>query len=128
MSDRGEIVSLATTQPVPRRVSEHQHERDTTNGAALAAFLAAGIGAFAMGFVVILNEAGLFAAPALYAPAGGVSGRTTIAAAVWLGAWGTLHHRWKGRDIAATRRIDAVTLLLICLGLLLTFPPVWTLL
>src|SRR3546814_11456369 len=56
----------------------------STNGAALAAILAAGIGAFAIGLVVIVNETGLLAVPALYAPAGGVSGRTTLAALIWL--------------------------------------------
>ena len=98
-----------------------------TNGAALAAFMAAGIGAFAVGFFVILNEAGLFAAPALYGPAGGVSGRTTFAVVIWLIAWGVLHSRWKSRQIEA-RRVQAVALLLTGLGLLLTFPPVWKLL
>ena len=48
------------------------------------AFLAAGIGAFAVGLFVLLNEMGLFAAPALYEPAGGVSGRTTFAVVAWL--------------------------------------------
>jgi hypothetical protein len=33
---------------------------DVANGAALASFLGAGIGSFAMGFLVILSEAGLF--------------------------------------------------------------------
>jgi hypothetical protein len=97
------------------------------NGAALAAFLGAGIGAFAMGVLVILNEAGLFAAPALYAPAGGVSGRTTGAAVIWLIGWAVLHRRWKDRRIES-RPVLAVTLLLIGLGVLLTFPPVWKLL
>src|SRR5512134_1322246 len=41
------------------------------NGSAMAALLGGGIGAFAMGAVVLLNEAGIFAAPTLYAPAGG---------------------------------------------------------
>ena len=98
-----------------------------TNGAALAAFLAAGIGAFAMGIVVILNEAGLFSAPALYPPAGGVSGRTTFAALIWLIGWVVLHTRWKGRQLEAGR-VRATTLILISLGVLLTFPPVWKLL
>lgn len=98
-----------------------------TNGAALAAFMAAGVGAFAVGFFVILNEAGMFAAPALYGPAGGVSGRTTFAVVVWLIAWGALHNRWKSRQIEP-QRVHAVALLLIGLGLLLTFPPVWKLL
>ena len=103
------------------------HSEQVTNGAALAAFVAAGIGAFAIGFFVILNEAGLFTAPALYAPAGGVSGRTTFAVVVWLIAWAVLHNRWKWRQIES-QRVHAVTFLLIALGLLLAFPPVWKLL
>ena len=97
------------------------------NGAAMAACLSSGIGAFAMGLVVVLNEAGVFAAPSLYAPAGGVSGRTTLATFVWLVAWGVLHNRWKARSIDANR-IQAATVALIALGLLGTFPPLWQLL
>ena len=97
----------------------------SVNGAALASLLAAGIGAFAIGFIVILNEAGIFAAPSLYAPAGGVSGRTTIAAMIWLIAWAVLHWRWKDREID-TRRIHTLTLVLVGLGVLLCFPPVWS--
>ena len=93
----------------------------------MAAFLAAGIGSFAMGAIVLLNEAGIFAAPALYAPAGGVSGRTTLATVAWLVAWGLLHYRWKGREIA-TGGVSALTLILLGLGILATFPPVWRLL
>ena len=97
------------------------------NGSAMAAFLGGGIGAFAMGAVVLLNEAGIFAAPTLYAPAGGVSGRTTLATIVWLMAWVVLHNRWKMREIAPGR-VGAATLILIVLGVLGTFPPVWGLL
>ena len=97
------------------------------NGSAMAAFLAAGIGAFAMGLFVLLNEAGIFAAPALYAPAGGVSGRTTFAAIVWLLAWALLHHLWKARELAPGR-VYALTLLLVAIGTLGTFPPLWGLL
>jgi hypothetical protein len=97
------------------------------NGSAMAAFLGAGIGAFAMGLVVLLNELGIFAAPTLYGPAGGVSGRTTVATVLWVVAWGVLHRRWRERDIPA-RRIYAITLILIGLGVLGTFPPVWKLL
>ena len=97
------------------------------NGSAMAALLGGGIGAFAMGAVVLLNEAGIFAAPTLYAPAGGVSGRTTLATIVWLIAWAVLHNRWKAREIAPGR-VGAVTVILIALGVLGTFPPVWALL
>ena len=95
-----------------------------TNGAALAAFLAAGIGAFAMGLVVLLKEVGLFSAPAIYGPSGGVTGRTALAAVLWLIAWAVLHRRWRGRQID-DRRVHQVTLGLIGLGVLLCFPPLW---
>jgi hypothetical protein len=98
---------------------------DAPNGAAVAAILAAGIGAFAMGFVVILNAAGIFSAPTLYGPAGGVTGRTTLAVLIWLASWAVLHHRWKAREVAHTGAF-ALTFALIGLGLLLTFPPVWS--
>jgi hypothetical protein len=97
------------------------------NGSAMAAFLGAGIGAFAMGAVVLLNEAGLFSAPAVYGPAGGVSGRTTLATVVWLVAWTVLHVRWSGRTVEP-QRIGTLTLILIALGVVATFPPVWGLL
>jgi len=97
------------------------------DGAAMAAFLAAGIGAFALGLIVILNEVGAFAPPALYAPAGGVTGRTTLAAVIWLIGWALLHRRWRDRQIDA-RPVFVIALLLIGLGVLLTFPPVWKLL
>jgi hypothetical protein len=97
------------------------------NGAAMAAILAAGIGAFAIAFVVILNEAGLFAAPTLYGPAGGVTGRTTFAAIVWLLAWGVLHARWRSRDVAPGP-VFTGTVVLVVLAILGTFPPVWGLL
>jgi H+/Cl- antiporter ClcA len=99
-------------------------DRSTNNGAIMAAILSAGIGAFAVGFIVILNEAGLFTAPTLYGPTGGVSGRTTIAAAIWLVAWLVLHHRWKSRHVEP-RPIKVTTLVLILGGVTLTFPPVW---
>lgn len=96
------------------------------NGGAMASFLGAGLGAFSMGVFVLLNEAGLFAAPTLYGPAGGVSGRTTLAVLVWLIAWGVLHHRWRAREIPS-RRVYPLTLVLVGAGILATFPPLWRL-
>ena len=101
--------------------------RADTNGAAMASALAAGVGAFAMGLFVVLSEAGLFAAPTLYGPAGGVTGRTTFATLVWLAAWGVLHARWRAREIAPGR-VLALTLVLVAAGMLGTFPPLWSLL
>ena len=98
-----------------------------TNGAAMAAVLGAGIGSSAMGVFVLLNEAGLFTAPALYGPAGGVTGRTTFATIVWLIAWGMLHARWRSRDVASGS-VLLWTIALVVLGIVATFPPVWALL
>jgi hypothetical protein len=112
------------TRTGQRGASMERAPGEIGNGAAVAAFLAAGIGAFAMGFFVLANEAGLLAAPSLYGPAGGVSGRTTFAAVTWLIAWGVLHWRWNGRQMDA-RRVHRLTLVLIVLGVLATFPPVW---
>ena len=116
------MMATRTVPTEPRAVRE-----EAANGSAMAAFVGGSIGAFAMGVVVILNEAGLFSAPALYPPAGGVSGRTTFAAVIWLIGWVVLHTRWKGRQLEAGR-VSAITLILIGLGVLLTFPPVWKLL
>ena len=97
------------------------------NGAAMAAMLGAGIGSFAMGAFVLANEAGLYAAPSLYGPAGGLSGRSTFAVVVWLITWGILHARWRGRDVAAGPAFGW-TLALTAAAMLALFPPVWGLL
>jgi len=102
-------------------------EHVTRNGVALAAVLAAGIGAFALGLLVILSEAGIYAAPSLYGPTGGLSGRSTFAVVAWLVAWGILHARWRDRDVTANR-VLTWAIVLVGLGVLMTFPPVWRLL
>lgn len=105
-----------------------EHARvEVTNGAAMAAFLAAGIGAFVTGFIVILHEVGNVAIPALYAPAGGASGRTALAVVIWLIVWAVLHNMWKKREIQQAR-VASATVALIVLGLIFAFPPVWQLL
>jgi hypothetical protein len=94
------------------------------NGAAMAAVLGAGIGSFAMGAFVLANEAGIYTAPALYGPAGGLSGRSTFAVAVWLVAWAVLHARWRGGAVAAGP-VFVWTLVLIATAAVALFPPVW---
>lgn len=100
---------------------------ETPNGAAMAALLSAGVGVFAIGFIVILNSLGWISVPALYGPAGGVSGRTTLAVLVWLAVWGTLHSRWRHRHLNS-QLILITCLILVGFGLLFTFPPLWDLL
>jgi hypothetical protein len=97
---------------------------DAPNGAALAAILAAGIGSFAVGVIVLLDAAGVVSVPSLYGPSGGVSGRTTLAVVSWLVAWAMLHLRWRTGEVLPGR-VYAITLILIVLGVLGTFPPLW---
>ena len=97
------------------------------DGGAMAAVLAGGIGAFAMGLLVIASEAGIFSAPAIYAPAGGLSGRSTLAVIIWLAAWLILHARWRKRNIGVGR-VSRWALVLVVMGIVMTFPPVWSLL
>lgn len=96
------------------------------NGAAMAAVLGAGIGSFAMGAFVLASEAGIYAAPSLYGPAGGLSGRSTFAVLVWLVAWAVLHARWRGREVAAAP-VFGWALALIGAAAAALFPPVWDL-
>jgi hypothetical protein len=46
---------------------------------------------------------------------------------VWLMAWGVLHFQWRSREVAPGRSV-MLTFVLIGLGILATFPPVWGLL
>jgi hypothetical protein len=118
---------MITVKTRVHRARVNANDTRRVNGPALAAFLAAGIGAFATGVVVILNEAAVFTAPSIYGPAGGVTGRTTIAAVLWLIAWAVLHYRWKHRDLDPAR-VHTVTIALAVLGVVLCFPPIWSLL
>ena len=99
----------------------------TPNGSAMAAVLAAGIGGAALGLAVLLHEAGILSMPALYAPAGGLSGRATAAVVVWLIAWVVLNARWAERELPSGK-VLTWTLALVGFSLLATFPPVWGLL
>lgn len=99
----------------------------TPYGEALGAVLAAAIGAFTLGLLVIAGEVGLFAAPVIYRPSGGLSGRSTLAIITWLLAWGILHMRWRNRDVVVAR-VLTWSLVLIALSIAMTFPPTWKLL
>jgi hypothetical protein len=119
-----------TDPGAPSRVETSTGDADTAarpNGDVMAAFLAAGIGSFAIGMFVLLHEAGIFSPPTLYGPAGGVSGRTAFAVVVWIAAWGVLHWRWRDRHVAG-RGVRLITYALIAAGVLGTFPPLWALL
>ncbi len=99
------------------------------NGAGAAAVLAAGIGSFFMGsFAVLADKLPAFKSTMIFVkPTGPLSGVTTCAIAVWLLSWAVLHARWHGRNVAMNH-VATTALVLLALGVLLTFPPVGDLL
>ncbi|MGB6723226.1 MAG: hypothetical protein WBE72_20685 [Terracidiphilus sp.] len=94
------------------------------NGPGAAAVLAAGIGSFAVGLFAVLADQSAWVKNFMIfsKPTGPLSGVTTSAIVVWLVAWAGLHERWWDKDVAMGR-IGAIALVLLALGLLLTFPP-----
>ncbi|MCH9021139.1 MAG: hypothetical protein IID32_00040 [Planctomycetes bacterium] len=94
-----------------------------TSGPAAAAFLAAGIGCAAVGLFTTLAQSVTVIKNMLnwWNPAGPLTGKTGLAMIVWLVAWVILHRVWKFREVAFNR-IFVITLILVGLGLLGTFP------
>lgn len=95
------------------------------NGSGAAALLAAGIGAFALAVLAIAGDriTAFGKLMVFYKPTGPLSGVTTCAIAIWLVVWAILDLRWKRRNVALGR-VCAAALVLLVVGLLLTFPPI----
>lgn len=95
-----------------------------TNGSGAAAVLSAGIGSFALAVLAIAADKSAFLKTSLmfYKPTGPLSGVTTVAIVIWLFLWGILEWRWQKRTVAIGR-ISAIALVLLALGVALTFPP-----
>jgi hypothetical protein len=98
------------------------------NGPAAAAVLAAGIGCFALGLLTVLSIAFPLLANVLqfYPPTGPLSGVATLAVMVWLIAWLVCHRLWRYKQLRFTS-VLLVTLVLILLGVIGTFPPFYNL-
>ncbi|MFQ5855035.1 MAG: hypothetical protein ACE5LU_05245 [Anaerolineae bacterium] len=107
-------------------MATREARRALTNGVAAAAVLAAGIGSFVLGLFTTLAAAseGVKGLVNWYGPAGPLSGKSGLAVIAWLVSWAVLHIWWKDRDVNFDR-IFTITVVLIGLGLLLTFPPVF---
>jgi hypothetical protein len=95
-----------------------------TNGPGAAALLAAGIGSLALAAFDITADKSppIKAAFIFWKPTGALSGVTTSAIVVWLVVWAILHARWKSRTVDL-KRLSAAALIMLVLGLMLTFPP-----
>jgi hypothetical protein len=99
---------------------------DKPNGPVAAALLAGGIGSAFFGLIVLLSEVseGFGAALNWYNPVGPLSGKSTLGIAAFFIAWAVLHSMWKNREINFSN-ISTLSLILLAVGLLGTFPPVW---
>jgi len=95
------------------------------NGAGAAAILAAGIGSFLIAvFAILADQSATIKSAMIFSRATGpLSGVTTSAILAWLAVWVFLHARWRNRNLAVAR-VSAFALVLLILGLLLTFPPI----
>ena len=102
---------------------------EQTEGCAAAAFVAAGIGCFALGVTTCLSESIKAVENAFnwYNPVGALTGKTWIAIFVWVISWAILGSMWKNRTMAVGTVVK-VTYVLIALGILGTFPEFFDLL
>ena len=98
-------------------------------GFTAATLLAGGFGVALLGVLTLVVErfAGTQQAFTLVKDVGPLSGKTTYAVIGWLVSWAILAVVLRGRDVSerATYWISGI---LVALGFLLTFPPVWKLL
>lgn len=94
------------------------------NGAGAAAALAAGLASALLAILSIVADQfpKIRQAMIFYRPTGPLSGVTTCAIVLWLLLWTGLHLRWRNRTIPA--RMSAIAVVLLCLGVLVTFPPI----
>lgn len=101
---------------------------NTSRGPAVAAILAAGIGSAALGIMTIISEAthALGGALTWIAGVGPLSGKTGVAIIVWLVAWAVLHGMLGRRHVALQPALTWAYVL-IAIGFLGTFPPVFLL-
>lgn len=94
------------------------------DGPAAAAILSSTVGCLVIGVLtvgaVISRELNMFLN--FYAPAGPLSGKTTIGVLVWLCLWFILHRQWRKRTVGLGS-VFFWSCVALAIGLVLTFPP-----
>jgi hypothetical protein len=99
-----------------------------SNGPAAAALLAGGIGAATLGLVTLINETNTTSAFSKslvwIKPVGGLSGKSSLAIIAFILAWIILGLVWRGQEVKFNT-IAWISFLLLAIGLIGTFPPVW---
>jgi hypothetical protein len=98
------------------------------NGGIVAATIAAGAGCAALGIVTVASAASSEFADllTLYAPSGPLTGKATVSSIIYLIIWINLHFRLRDRELSLSRGF-LLTMFLLTIGLVGTFPPVYQL-
>jgi hypothetical protein len=98
------------------------------NGGIVAATIAAGAGCAALGLLTVAAAASSEFADLLnlYAPSGPLTGKATVASIIYLIVWVNLHFRLRDRELSLSRGF-LLTMFLLVIGLVGTFPPVYQL-
>jgi hypothetical protein len=99
---------------------------EVVTSVASAAFVSSGIGCFVIGLMTtgaVLSE-GLKNSLNWWNPAGPLTGKTIVGVLAWLISWAILHFVWKDKEVDFNKTF-ILTLILIGLGFVLTFPPVF---
>jgi len=98
------------------------------NGGIVAAAVAAGAGCAALGVLTVACAASTEFADllTLYAPSGPLTGKATVAALLYVIVWVNLHFRLRDRELSLSKGF-LLTMLLLAVGLVGTFPPVYQL-
>jgi hypothetical protein len=99
---------------------------DKPNGPAAAALLAGGLGSAIFGLIVLFSEVNESFGQALnwYNPVGPLSGKSTLGILAFFLSWIVLNSMWKNREVNFNS-ISTIALILLAIGLIGTFPPVW---
>jgi hypothetical protein len=115
-----------TTLTTPRTTDLTQDRAYVATGAAAAAMISSGVGTLVLGLMTtgaVISE-GLKNLLNWWNPAGPLTGKTGVAVIVWLLSWFLFNAVWKGKEVNLNR-VFTTTMILIGLGLLFTFPPVF---
>jgi hypothetical protein len=93
-----------------------------------ASMIASGIGSVVLGILVVLAEANVQIKNALAwsSAVGPLSGKTSLMILAFVVSWAVLHYVFQRRAVRLTASF-IWTVILLALGLVLTFPPVYTL-
>jgi hypothetical protein len=104
-------------------------EFNKPNGPVAAALLAGGIGSAVLGLLTFGAEASEVIKNLLnwYKPVGPLMGKSSMGIIIFVLSWVILNSLWKGKE-TNFNRIATIALALVVLGLIFTFPPVWSLL